>query len=269
MLNRIISVLFLSYIGITCAIFYVIALLIWVVTRPFDKRLVVLHLYSCFWASIYIWTMPAWRIASSGRENVDWKKTYMVVSNHQSQLDILSAFTLFFPFKWVSKTEVFRLPFIGWNMVLNKYIRLKRGDKKSIEEMMDACEKTLRSGSSVYFFPEGTRSFDGHLRPFKPGAFILAHKLKLPILPIAINGTRKALPKYSLNFHGKHQLRIDIQEPIPYEAYAHLSVEETAEMVRQRIGEKVDEHMQVSETRFSEGSVKQRGTESIQHGAPS
>ena len=267
MLNRVISILFLSYIGITCAIFYLIALLIWAITRPFDKRLVVLHLYSCFWASIYIWTMPAWRISSSGREKVDWSQTYMVVSNHQSQLDILAAFTLFFPFKWVSKAEVFRLPFIGWNMVLNRYIRLKRGDKESIAEMMDICEKTLRAGSSVYFFPEGTRSFDGHLRPFKPGAFILAHKLKLPILPICINGTRKALPKYSVNFHGKHHLRIDIQDPIPYESYAHLSVEETAEMVRQLIGEKVDEHMQGSETSFARRAVPRGTSRGVSHGA--
>ena len=268
MMNRIISTLFLCYIGITCSLFYVLALFIWAITRPFDKRLVILHLYSCFWASIYIWTMPAWRISSSGRGHVDWKKTYMVVSNHQSQLDILAAFTLFFPFKWVSKAEVFRLPFIGWNMVMNRYIRLKRGDKESIAEMMEACEKALLQGSSVYFFPEGTRSFDGHLRPFKPGAFILAHKLKLPILPIAINGTRKALPKHSLNFHGRHQLRIDIQRPIPYEEYAHLSVEETAEMVRQRIGEKVEEHMLGSETSFAREKRGANGARSVSHGAP-
>ena len=256
MLNRIISTLFIAYIGITCAFFYVFALLIWLVTRPFDKRLVILHLFSCFWASLYIWTMPAWRISSSGRDKVDWKKTYMVVSNHQSQLDILAAFTLFFPYKWVSKSEVFNLPFIGWNMVLNRYILLKRGDKESIAEMMVACEKTLKEGSSVYFFPEGTRSFDGYLRPFKPGAFILAHDLKLPILPIAINGTRKALPKYSMNFHGKHHLSIDILDEIPYEAYAHLSVEETAEMVRQLIGSHVAEHVHGTETTLSKGAGK-------------
>ena len=256
MLNRIISTFFVTYIGITSVFFYLIALLIWGVTRFFDKKLVVLHLFSCFWASIYIWTMPAWRITARGRDKVDWKKTYMVVSNHQSQLDILAAFTLFFPFKWVSKTEVFKVPLIGWNMVMNRYIRLKRGDKESISEMMVECEETLKKGSSVYFFPEGTRSFDGYLRSFKPGAFILAHKLKLPILPIAINGTRKALPKYSMNFHGKHHLSIDILDEIPYEAYAHLTVEETAEMVRQLIGSHVEEHVHGTEATFSKDQAK-------------
>ncbi|WP_300667059.1 1-acyl-sn-glycerol-3-phosphate acyltransferase [Desulfoluna sp.] len=259
MLNRLISKLFLAYIALTSLVFYVIAVLIWVVTRPFDKRLVILHLYSCFWASVYIWTMPAWRIVTRGRKKVDWKKTYMVVSNHQSQLDILAAFTLFFPFKWVSKAEVFKLPLIGWNMVMNRYIRLKRGDKESIAEMMAACEKTLKEGASVYFFPEGTRSFDGHLRVFKPGAFILAHQMKLPILPIAINGTRKALPKYSMNFTGKQYLSIDILDEIPYEAYAHLSVEETAEMVRQLIGSHVEEHVHATETTLSKGRGRQAG----------
>jgi len=267
MLNRLISTLFLAYIAITSVFFYLGALIIWVLTRPFDKRLVVLHLYSCFWASAYVWTMPAWRIATRGRDKVDWKKTYMVVSNHQSQLDILAAFTLFFPFKWVSKAEIFKVPLIGWNMVMNRYIRLTRGDKKSISEMMDACEKTLKQGASVYFFPEGTRSFDGHLRPFKPGAFILAHQMKLPILPIAINGTRKALPKYSMNFHGKHYLTIDILDEIPYEAYAHLSVEETAEMVRQFIGSHVEEHVCGTETTLSRGKAGRTGSRGLTAGS--
>ncbi|SCY72879.1 lysophospholipid acyltransferase family protein [Desulfoluna spongiiphila] len=267
MLNRLISTLFLAYIGITCVFFYLGAVLIWLVTRLFDKRLVVLHLYSCFWASVYIWTMPAWRIATKGRHKVDWKKTYMVVSNHQSQLDILAAFTLFFPFKWVSKAEIFKVPFVGWNMVMNRYIRLKRGDKESIAEMMDVCEKTLKQGASVYFFPEGTRSFDGHLRPFKPGAFILAHDLKLPILPIAINGTRKALPKHSMNFHGKHHLDIEILDEIPYEAYAHLSVEETAEMVRQLIGSHVEEHVCATETTVAGGKARRAGNRGLTAGS--
>jgi len=100
----------------------------------------------------------------------------MIVSNHQSQLDTLVAFGLFFPFKWISKAEVFRLPFIGWNMTLNRYIKLKRGDRKSIQKMMTECEKMISKGNSLYFFPEGTRSKTGIIKPFKPGAFILAKR---------------------------------------------------------------------------------------------
>ena len=201
----------------------------------FDRRLVVLHMFTSFWACLYLWMMPAWSVTTAGRDKIRSGATYIVVSNHQSQLDILVAFHLFFPFKWVSKAEVFRLPFIGWNMVLNRYIRLKRGDKESIRQMMTACEKTLAGGSSVFFFPEGTRSKTGELKTFKPGAFILAHQMKLPILAVAISGTRHALPKHSLNFHGRHRIRIEVLEEIPYRNFAHLNVEDTAEMVRQRI----------------------------------
>jgi 1-acyl-sn-glycerol-3-phosphate acyltransferase len=220
--------------------FFILALTIWLLTVPFDRRLVWLHMFTSFWACLYLWIVPAWSVTTSGRDKIRHQATYVVVSNHQSQLDILVAFHLFFPFKWVSKAEVFKLPLIGWNMSLNRYIRLKRGDKESIRQMMATCEKTLAGGSSVYFFPEGTRSKTGQLKPFKPGAFILAHQMKLPLLAIAISGTKNALPKHSLNFHGRHDIRIQVIEEIPYERFAHLSVEETAEMVRQKIAAHVD-----------------------------
>ncbi len=204
-------------------------------------------MFTSFWACLYLWTMPAWTVTANGREKIRRDATYVVVSNHQSGLDILVAFRLFFPFKWVSKAEMFRVPFIGWNMMLNGYIRINRSDKESREQVLGDCERVLSRGSSVFFFPEGTRSKTGVLKPFKPGAFILAHRMRLPILAIAINGTRHALPKASLNFHGHHPIRIDVLKEIPYESFAHLDVEETAEMVRMLIAEHVDEHKVGSE----------------------
>ena len=76
----------------------------------------------------------------------------------------------------------------------------------------------------------------------KTGAFILAHKTKIPILPIVINGTKNALPKHSLNFHGRHSISVEVLDEIPYKSYSHLSVEETADFIRSKIIEHVDEH---------------------------
>jgi len=242
MINRIISAGFLIFMALTSALFYVIALLIWLCTVWFDRRLAALHFFTSFWASVYLWIMPAWSVSTRGRKKVKKGRIYMVVSNHQSQLDILVAFRLFFPFKWVSKAEVFKLPFIGWNMLLNRYIKLKRGDKDSVEQMMIDCEKTISKGSSVYFFPEGTRSYTGIVKEFKLGAFILAQKMKIPILPVAINGSKNALPKHSLNFHGKHRIRIEVLDELPYESFAQLSVKETARKVREIIIKRIDEH---------------------------
>ncbi len=116
------------------------------------------------------------------------------VCNHQSFADILVLYGTFTHFKWVSKAEIFNVPFIGWNMRLNKHVRLRRGDTKSASQMMEDCRKHLREGSSVFLFPEGTRTKDGALRPFKRGAFQLAAELGVPVVPMALNGTREVLP---------------------------------------------------------------------------
>lgn len=233
MAGRLVTYSFFIVVALTSIPLYLIALTIRLVTYPFDRRLRFLHLFTCFWASLYSWMLPAWKVRIEGRENVRKGVAYMVVSNHQSQLDILIAFRLFFHFKWVSKIEMFRFPLIGWNMILNRYVKLKRGDKESVAQMLKECEAHLDEGSSIFMFPEGTRSHDGEIKAFKLGAFQLAHKKKVPILPIVISGTSKALPKYTINFTGVQKLYIKIFKEIPYEAFKDLSVEETLEMVRQ------------------------------------
>jgi len=241
MFSKIISVLFLVFMGITSMILFIPAAIIWFVTWPFDKRKIILHQYTCFWGAMYTRIVPSWKIKLLDRKNFRSGETYVVVSNHQSQLDILVAFNLFKHFKWVSKAEIFKVPFIGWNMYLNRYIKLVRGDKESVDQMMRDSEQRLREGSSVFIFPEGTRSSNGKVKLFKPGAFMLAHKLKLPILPIAISGTCLALPKYSMNIQGTHNIYMKVLPEIPYSSYSSLSITETAEMVKKIIVDNVDE----------------------------
>lgn len=240
--GKFVTALFFVFVGYTSVFFFIGALVIRFFTQWFDPGLRVLHLYTSMWSTFYFKFMKCWNYSVSGRENINNRETYVVISNHQSLLDILIVFTCFFHFKWVSKVEIFKIPLIGWNMMLNKYIQLKRGDKKSIEEMMAHSEKTLKKGSSVYIFPEGTRSATGVLRPFKSGAFILAKKLNLPILPIVINGTINALPKNNLNYHGVHSMTIDILKPVYPEVFESMNVEETGEYFRSMISGKVEAH---------------------------
>ncbi|MDM8516257.1 lysophospholipid acyltransferase family protein [Desulfobacterales bacterium HSG16] len=234
MINRILSISYLAFMGISSVVLFVIAVAIWLLTVLFDKRLYILHFFTSAWASLYIWIMPAWSISIQGKENIR-KKTYIVVSNHQSLLDILVAFRIFFHFKWVSKSEIFNIPFIGWNMRLNRYIRLVRGDKSSSRLMFDACNKEIARGSSIYLFPEGSRSDTGRLKPFKPGAFLLAKENMLPILPIVITGTKNILPKYKLVFQGIHKIKVKILNEISYDTFKDLTAEKTGEMVRENI----------------------------------
>ncbi len=240
-MGRILSITLLIFMGITFPIFFVCAVIIWLLTIPFDRGLKILHYYTCFWGCIYIWVMPTWRVKTEGRGN--WRKnaTYVIVSNHQSQLDILVNFRHFIYYKIVSKAEIFKVPFIGWNMSLNRYIKLVRGHKDSVKIMISDCEKTLMEGKSVFFYPEGTRSVDGQIKDFKPGAFILAKSIKVPILPIIVNGTGNALPKWKMKTAGIHQIKTRILKEIPYERFASLTVEEVAEMVRQIMIKELDQ----------------------------
>lgn len=239
LLYRLIAVVYIAFVFLTSSVFFIIALLIWLITYPFDKRLWLLHRFTCFWASLYIWVMPPWDVTITGKEHIDPNETYIVISNHQSLVDILVAFTLFFHFKWVSKAELFSIPLIGWNMSLNRYIKLRRGNSKSIKQMYNACETHLNEGSSVYLFPEGTRSETGEMRTFKEGAFVLAKRLHKPILPLVINGSRTAVPKNSFNFHGKTHIRVEVLPPVQPSTFEEETARNLADKMHDMIKDRV------------------------------
>jgi 1-acyl-sn-glycerol-3-phosphate acyltransferase len=235
-MRALLSTLFWAFlVGSSCLLFP-IAVAIWAITLPFDPKLRALHLFTCFWGSLYTWANPAWPVRISGRAKVRRDEAYVMVANHQSLLDILVLFRLFVHFKWVSKIENFRLPLIGWNMRLNRYIELRRGERSSVVQMLAQCRETLASGSSVMIFPEGTRSPDGQLRRFKPGAFVLAKSTGRPILPIVVEGTSRALPKRGFVLQGRHRIRIQILDEIRPESFAAESPEELALRVQALIG---------------------------------
>jgi 1-acyl-sn-glycerol-3-phosphate acyltransferase len=233
MLRVVGSGLFWLFMTLSSFVMFPIALLLWIVTAPFDARLVALHRLTCFWASMYTWLNPVWPVTVTGREKIDSTQTYVMVANHQSLLDILVLFRLFVHFKWVSKVENFSIPCVGWNMRLNRYIELRRGDRSSIMKMLKACRLTLESGSSIMMFPEGTRSSTGRLRTFKAGAFELAKDTQKALLPIIVEGTASALPKKGLVFQGRHEIRIRVLDAIPYESFADEPVEQLTGRVRE------------------------------------
>jgi 1-acyl-sn-glycerol-3-phosphate acyltransferase len=241
MTKRAASTLFWIFVAVSSIVLYPVAVVIWVLTVAFDRRLVVLHRFTCFWASLYTWFNPAWPVTLEGREKIRADTTYVMVANHLSLLDILVLFRLFRHFKWVSKIENFKVPFIGWNMSMNRYIKLRRGDRDSVIAMMAECEKTIAEGNSIMMFPEGTRSPNGVLRPFKPGAFELAKTTRTAILPIVISGTADALPKRGFVLQGRHPVRIRVLDPIPPERVADMSVEQLTVHVHDLIAGEIGE----------------------------
>ncbi|HKJ23844.1 MAG TPA: lysophospholipid acyltransferase family protein [Myxococcota bacterium] len=241
MVLRLLSTVFWAFLTLSSIALFPVAVGVWAVTRPFDRRKVALHRFTCFWASLYTWLNPAWPVKITGREKIDPGEAYVMVANHLSLLDILVLFRLFTHYKWVSKVENFRVPCIGWNMRLNGYIPLVRGDRASVVEMMRQCERTLGEGNSIMMFPEGTRSPTGRMRAFKTGAFELALKARRPILPLVITGTSNALPKRGFVLQGRHPIEVTVLDPIPYAAFEGQTADALAESVRDVIAEQLGE----------------------------
>lgn len=132
-------------------------------------------------------TSPFVKITVQGREHLPKQDEPAVyVANHASFMDIFSLFHLKRPFKFISKTSNFIIPIIGWSMFLTGHVPLKRTDRRSQMETLKICRETLQKNGSVLFFPEGTRSKDGTMAEFKKGAFSVAAKEKVPIVPITI-----------------------------------------------------------------------------------
>jgi len=213
-------------------IFFPIVIFIWITTLPFDHNLRILHVFTSIWGSLFTWVNPLWRVSIYGREKILPKQTYIMVSNHQSIIDIWVVFRLFAHFKWIAKDSLFKIPIVGWTMALNRYISVKRGNKRSHLKMIKACEKNLENGNSLMIFPEGTRSEDGKIQHFKDGAFLLAQSAQVPVLPIIIEGTANALPKKGFVMKTKQSITITVLDPIPYSTFANLTARELAEKVR-------------------------------------
>ena len=158
-----------------------------------------IHYSAVMWARGIIACTPIWRCQTSGLEKIAPKKQYLVMCNHQSLLDILIvAARLPVLFRFLAKKELFGIPFMGWHMSLAKYIPVERASKTSRHRALMSIDEWLRKGSSILFFPEGTRSLDGEIHDFRPAAFKIARDRGVTILPIVVDGPGTALPKNSL-----------------------------------------------------------------------
>jgi len=208
------SWLFLAYFFSSSAVLVLVAALVTLFALPFDRNRRAVHYFASWWGFHYVQINPFWRCRMEGREHIDPKKTYVIVANHQSLSDIMVLYGLFRPYKWVSKESILKIPFIGLNMRLNQYVTLKRGDIKSIRDMMQVCRDWLNRGASLLMFPEGTRSEDGEIHDFRDGSFRLAAECHVPVVPIVISGTREVLPKHSAKLNWKADIKVRVLPPI-------------------------------------------------------
>jgi 1-acyl-sn-glycerol-3-phosphate acyltransferase len=139
-------------------------------------------------------------VAHKGQENLDSSRSYVIVSNHQSLYDIYVLYGfLGVDFKWVMKGELRSVPVLGAACAAMGHIMIDRSNTKAALDSINSAQSRIVDGMSVVFFPEGTRSRDGELNPFKKGAFRFALEMGLPILPVVIHGTKDILPSDTID----------------------------------------------------------------------
>ena len=174
--------------------------LVWLVTAPFDPARYRAGRAFRHLAMASVKLNPFWHFETDGTPPADPRNPYVVVANHESYADIFLISHFPWEMKWLSKEEVFQIPIMGWIMWMANDIPIKRGKRESVISAMAGCRDRLKKRVSVMIFPEGTRAPSEDLLPFKDGAFRLAIENGVPILPIAVAGTRDCMAKGSFVF---------------------------------------------------------------------
>ncbi|MGD8974228.1 MAG: lysophospholipid acyltransferase family protein [Desulfobacterales bacterium] len=176
------------------------------------------HLVARLWARSILFVSRI-KVTVNGLSNVDSSKSFIYMSNHQSNFDI-PVLLAYIPgqFRWLAKAELFKIPIFGHGMRGAGYISIDRFNRDSAFQSIDQAAKKIKGGVSVMIFPEGTRSKDGRIRPFKKGGFIMALNSGVPIVPVIVRGTWPIMSKDSLRIN-RGNVYLDIKQPIDTHGY--------------------------------------------------
>ena len=165
------------------------------------------------WGKIFCW-LAFVKVTISGKENIDKKTSYVFVANHQGAYDIFSIYGyLGHEFRWMMKASLSKIPMVGFACVMSKQVYVDKSSPSALKTTMSRAQNLLSDGMSIVVFPEGARSSNGKMRPFKRGAFMLAQEFKLPIVPITINGAFDVLPRFKKLPRWGH-IHLTIHNPI-------------------------------------------------------
>ncbi len=209
------------YFIILFIVFFVIIFLAFLVTFPFDRYRKIPNYILSWMAWFMMKGSPGWKITMQGLEHYDPSKPTIFVGNHQSFLDMALIYQLPWQMKWVSKQSLAYIPVMGWLVWLTGHLTINRS-KKSAVKRLSSLVKPLKDNVPVMIFPEGTRSTDGELKPFKNGAFLLAKEYGFRIQPIVIDGGHIALRSGSKLVEPKVNFSLSILEPISSENFESM-----------------------------------------------
>ena len=211
------SAIYYLFLVLLCTLFMILSAVALVLCMPFDKGRRVVHELSRILVRIFLFIPLRWRSRVEGLEHVDRSKSYVIVLNHNTVIDIPALYYVPLNFRWVSKREIFRVPFFGQFLVLHGDICIDRGRaSEALEQLLREGRKWIARGASVAIFPEGTRSKDGEIHRFKAGAFTLAREAGVEILPVVLDGTT-TLIRRNLLFNWGNRLTVRVLPPVPAE----------------------------------------------------
>jgi 1-acyl-sn-glycerol-3-phosphate acyltransferase len=181
---------------------------------PLDRSGRMYHGVTRIWSHFIMWLFGI-NVRTKGAEFIDPSKHYIYISNHASAFDI-PAVVVGIPddIRFILKKELTRIPIWGWALKYGHYITIDRGKARDARKSLEEAADRMRSGASVILFAEGTRTRDGKLQPFKRGAFTLAVKAGIPIIPVTINNTFRILPRGSMHVHPA-DIELVFGKPIP------------------------------------------------------
>jgi len=193
-----------------------------------------LHKIARLWGKSILFVSRV-EMSVKGLSNIDPSAPYIYMPNHQSNFDIpVLLGHLAVQFRWLAKVELFKIPIFGHAMRKAGYISIDRNNRESAIKSLNAAANKIKSGVSVLIFPEGTRSRDGKIQPFKKGGFVMAIESGVPIVPVVITGTRSLMTKGKFRVNAGH-VRMVIHKPIDTSAYTRETKEALMESVRRVI----------------------------------
>ena len=190
------------------------------------------HLVARLWGRSILWISGV-KVTVKGLEKLNSNQSYIYMANHQSNYDIpVLLGKLPVQFRWLAKAELFRIPIFGRAMQGCGYISIDRSNRKRAFKSLTEAAQTIRDGTSVMIFPEGTRSYDGKLKDFKKGGFILSVDAGVPIVPIIIRGTWPIMPRTRLRIEPA-PVTIEIQDPIETKDFSRRTKDELIKKIRE------------------------------------
>jgi len=191
------------------------------------------------WAT-YLLAASNIKVTVKGISNINLQGSHIFMANHTSNFDIpvLQA-CLPVHFRWLAKTELFKIPIFGWAMKRAGYISIDRSNKESAIQSLKRTANIIKNGASVIIFPEGTRSRNQNVQPFKKGGFVLAVDSGVPIVPVVLHGTWKIMPKNQIVIEPGHVF-VEFKKPIESSDYSRETKGLLMEKVRNVILESLE-----------------------------